>query len=223
RIVALLEWGRGGFLSDGGAGPQTRPGAPAVLRGPRAGPGERAHCGTLSQGRLVDPGPGGAASFGNGDSEGRGGTASAGGGAIRGGGVGSLGGRMYKKCSRREWLLGTAAALPAAWLAGSRLGRAAAAPALPVAGARGKTYDPAELVATLSRMFDQLGGLGRLVNGKTVGIKINLTGDPTYRLGYAPLGDSHYTHPQGASVGGERQGGHRVRQPPGGRLAAARL
>jgi uncharacterized protein (DUF362 family) len=92
-------------------------------------------------------------------------------------------------------LLGTAAALPAAWLAGSRLGRAAAAPALPVAVARCKTYDPAELVATLSRMFDQLGGLGRLVNGKTVGIKINLTGDPTYRLGYAPLGDSHYTNP----------------------------
>src|SRR6185369_17866349 len=49
---------------------------------------------------------------------------------------------------------------------------------------------------TLSKMFDQLGGLGRLVNGKTVGIKINLTGDASYRLGYAPLGDTHYTHPQ---------------------------
>jgi hypothetical protein len=64
-----------------------------------------------------------------------------------------------------------------------------------VAVAKCKTYDPAELVPTLSKMFDQLGGLGRLVSGKTVGIKINLTGDPTYRLGYAPLGDSHYTHP----------------------------
>jgi uncharacterized protein (DUF362 family) len=44
-------------------------------------------------------------------------------------------------------------------------------------------------------MFDQLGGLGRLVKGKTVAIKINLTGAPTYRLGYLPLEDTHYTHP----------------------------
>jgi uncharacterized protein (DUF362 family) len=44
-------------------------------------------------------------------------------------------------------------------------------------------------------MFDQLGGLGRLVNGKTVAIKINLTGAPTYRLGRAPLEETHYTHP----------------------------
>jgi uncharacterized protein (DUF362 family) len=45
-------------------------------------------------------------------------------------------------------------------------------------------------------MLDQLGGLGRLVKGKTVAIKINLTGSPTYRLGYAPLEDTHYTHPR---------------------------
>ena len=44
-------------------------------------------------------------------------------------------------------------------------------------------------------MFDQIGGLGRLVKGKTVAIKINLTGSPTYRLGYLPLEDTHYTHP----------------------------
>ena len=103
---------------------------------------------------------------------------------------------MYKNCSRREWLLRTAAAVPGAWLAGTRLGRAAAAPAAPVAVARCKTYNARELVPALSKMFDQLGGLGRLVNGKTVGIKINLTGDTAYRLGYAPLGDTHYTNPQ---------------------------
>jgi uncharacterized protein (DUF362 family) len=51
-------------------------------------------------------------------------------------------------------------------------------------------------------MFDQLGGLGRLVAGKTVAIKINLTGSPTYRLGFVPAGDSHYTNPAviGAAV-----------------------
>jgi uncharacterized protein (DUF362 family) len=69
------------------------------------------------------------------------------------------------------------------------------APAAPVAVAKCKTYNPAELVATLDRMFDQLGGLRRIVNGKTVAIKINLTGSPTYRVGYLPLGDTHYTNP----------------------------
>ena len=44
-------------------------------------------------------------------------------------------------------------------------------------------------------MFDQLGGLGRLVKGKTVAMKINLTGAPTYRIGYLPLEDTHYTNP----------------------------
>ena len=47
----------------------------------------------------------------------------------------------------------------------------------------------------MQRMFDQIGGLGRLVKGKTVAVKINLTGSPTYRLGYLPLEDTHYTHP----------------------------
>jgi uncharacterized protein (DUF362 family) len=73
---------------------------------------------------------------------------------------------------------------------------AADAPTAPVAVARCKTYNAAELVPTMQKMFDQLGGLGRLVKGKTVAIKINLTGAPTYRLGYLPLEDTHYTHPQ---------------------------
>jgi uncharacterized protein (DUF362 family) len=45
-------------------------------------------------------------------------------------------------------------------------------------------------------MFDQIGGLGRIVKGKTVAIKLNLTGSPGYRLGHLPLGDTHYTNPQ---------------------------
>ena len=53
----------------------------------------------------------------------------------------------------------------------------------------------AEYVATLEKMFDQLGGLGRLVKGKTVGIKINMTGDPSQRLGYLDAGLTHFTHP----------------------------
>jgi uncharacterized protein (DUF362 family) len=72
---------------------------------------------------------------------------------------------------------------------------AATAAASAVAVAKCKTYDSSELVPTLDRMFDQLGGLGRLVKGKTVAIKINLTGAASYRLGYLPAEDTHYTHP----------------------------
>jgi uncharacterized protein (DUF362 family) len=91
--------------------------------------------------------------------------------------------------TRREWLHGAAAAFAAAPFA------RADAPTSPVAVARCRTYNPGELVPTMSRMFDQLGGLGRLVAGKTVAIKINLTGAPTYRVGHLPLEDTHYTHP----------------------------
>ncbi|MBL8231446.1 MAG: DUF362 domain-containing protein [Bryobacterales bacterium] len=60
----------------------------------------------------------------------------------------------------------------------------------------------ASLVPAMSRIFDQIGGLGKLVSGKTVTIKVNLTGSPTYRLGHAPLETTHYTHPAviGAAV-----------------------
>ncbi len=45
-------------------------------------------------------------------------------------------------------------------------------------------------------MFDQLGGLARLVRDKTVTIKLNLTGSPALRFeGLAP-GVTHYPHPR---------------------------
>lgn len=99
-----------------------------------------------------------------------------------------------RHCTRREWLFQTTSAVSGAWLGGFSVARAAAT-GKPVAVSRCKTYDPNELLPTMQKMFDQLGGLGRLVNGKTVAIKINLTGSPTYRLGYLPLEDTHYTHP----------------------------
>lgn len=99
--------------------------------------------------------------------------------------------------SRREALkrMGYAAiAVGVYWKVPSLL--ASPAPVAPVAVGTCKTYTPLELLPMLSRMFDQLGGLKRIVNGKTVAIKINLTGAPTYRVGYLPLGDTHYTNPQ---------------------------
>lgn len=104
---------------------------------------------------------------------------------------------MNQEFTRREMLrkMGTAAvAAGACWAGPPLLG--SAAPTAPVAIASCKTYNRAELLATLNKMFDQLGGLKKLVSGKTVAIKINLTGSPTYRVGYLPLGDTHYTNPQ---------------------------
>jgi uncharacterized protein (DUF362 family) len=51
-------------------------------------------------------------------------------------------------------------------------------------------------------MFDQLGGLQKLVAGKTVAIKLNLTGMAYERLGYEPAGITHWVHPDvvGAAV-----------------------
>jgi uncharacterized protein (DUF362 family) len=101
---------------------------------------------------------------------------------------------MPQNETRRRWLLNTAAAVSGAYITGSLPGRAEA-PTARVAIARCPSYDSAEVLPALRRMFDQLGGLGRIVKGKTVSVKINLTGAPTYRLGYLPLEDTHYTHP----------------------------
>jgi len=68
------------------------------------------------------------------------------------------------------------------------------APSAPVAITRCRNYE-AELAPALRTVFDRIGGLGRIVKGKTVAIKLNLNGGPTSRLGYLPLGDSHWPHP----------------------------
>lgn len=91
--------------------------------------------------------------------------------------------------NRREWFQTAGGAIASAAFA------RADAPTSPVAVGRCRTYDPGELVPAMSRLFDQLGGLGRLVAGKTVAVKINLTGAPTYRVGHLPLEETHYTHP----------------------------
>jgi uncharacterized protein (DUF362 family) len=69
------------------------------------------------------------------------------------------------------------------------------APTAAVAVARCPNYGR-DLLPAMERVFDQIGGLGRIVKGRTVAVKINLTGDPSYRLGHHPLGDTHYTHPR---------------------------
>jgi len=69
------------------------------------------------------------------------------------------------------------------------------APVAPVAIAKCASYDD-DVTAKLATMFDQLGGLDRMVRGKTVTIKLNLTGSPGLRFQGKPLGVTHYTHPK---------------------------
>ncbi|MGC8759795.1 MAG: DUF362 domain-containing protein [Bryobacteraceae bacterium] len=71
---------------------------------------------------------------------------------------------------------------------------AAEAPSARVAIARCDAYG-AESHEALRRLLDQLGGAGRLVRGKTVTMKINLTGSPAMRMGTVPAEKAQYTHP----------------------------
>lgn len=88
--------------------------------------------------------------------------------------------------TRREWL---------AAAAGVSLARPAkAAPTAPVAVAKCSTYGPA-LLPVMKTMFDQIGGLERIVGGKTVAVKINMTGGAQTRLWHEPAELAHFTHP----------------------------
>jgi uncharacterized protein (DUF362 family) len=52
----------------------------------------------------------------------------------------------------------------------------------------------------MAQMFDQIGGLGRLVRNKSVTMKINMTGRPSQRLGFYPAERIHWTHPRVIAV-----------------------
>ncbi len=97
---------------------------------------------------------------------------------------------MPNQYSRRVWFEAAAASV-----AGSCLAPALrAGPSAIVSVAKCAGYGPA-LVPLMAKMFDQVGGLARLVNGKTVAIKLNLTGSPDYRLGNLPAGMAQWIHP----------------------------
>ncbi len=74
------------------------------------------------------------------------------------------------------------------------------APTAPVAIERCNTFDPLELRKTYDGAFDRIGGIKKLVENKTVTIKINTTGmtwDPVF--GY-PAYETYQTHPNTVSA-----------------------
>ena len=88
--------------------------------------------------------------------------------------------------SRREWLIATTVGLTAA--------KAAAAPAARVAVARCPDYE-ASVLPALRKMFDAVGGIGPLVAGKTVAVKINMTNPLRTRTGHRPAWFTRWSHP----------------------------
>ena len=101
---------------------------------------------------------------------------------------------MKSNCSRRDFLgaMGMAAgALVARPLAASSLQTPSSRVAIGVC----QEYDR-NVGEVLSNMFDQLGGIDKLVRGKTVAIKLNMTGPPSDKLNSMPNQMTHWVHPQ---------------------------
>ena len=89
----------------------------------------------------------------------------------------------------------TASTLP---LALSRIAQAdtPSAPSSPVAIGRCESYEPRLLMPQLTQALDRIGGIDRLVRGKTVTIKLNLTGGPRWQLGGLPSYRTYHVHPE---------------------------
>lgn len=109
---------------------------------------------------------------------------------------------MGHPCSRRRFL-GLAAGVPLAASAGcagssSTSPSPTPTPSLPAGSAavaitRARAYGT-EAAAALRQSLDLLGGIGSLVNGRVVTVKVNLTGWPFYAIGGRPPGETYVTH-----------------------------
>jgi uncharacterized protein (DUF362 family) len=101
---------------------------------------------------------------------------------------------MKSSCSRREFL-GVAGMAAGAAIAHPALASIVPAPSSRVAIGICQEYDR-QVSPVLSVMFDQLGGLQKLVRGKTVAIKLNMTGPANDKLNQMPNQLTHWVHPQ---------------------------
>ena len=114
---------------------------------------------------------------------------------------------MAREMDRRTWLahsLGAAAALgtgmvpaglTAAPAAPQAADRSRDAPSTPVGIQRCESFEPQLLRRRLDAVLDLIGGIKKLVENKTVTIKINLTGLEWKPLGGMPAYETYQTHP----------------------------
>jgi uncharacterized protein (DUF362 family) len=107
-------------------------------------------------------------------------------------------------CSRRSFLragMGAAAGVSLSGCGGTELAPASTlvppATTMPGPGhvsiVRATSYDAVELSEVLAQSFDQLGGIGELVRGRSVAVKVNLTGYAQDLFGRPP-GETYATH-----------------------------
>ena len=112
---------------------------------------------------------------------------------------------MRPNLTRRDWLtvsglaVGALAVRPAQTRPNESARALSAGPVEPVSVAKVRSYDE-DLTTRFRQMFDEIGGISNQVKGKTVGIKVNLTGGGRFP-GYTS-GDTHWVHPSvvGAAV-----------------------
>ena len=128
--------------------------------------------------------------------------------------------QIKQTISRRDLLLrGGAASLVALLpeIYGSERAYAAIdpwAPSAPVAIARCETYGAARVTNQLSQMFNNIGGIKKLVAGKTVAVKVNLTASPGPKALNMDPGRTYQVHPDvvmATAILLERAGAKRVR------------
>ena len=107
---------------------------------------------------------------------------------------------MFNYCSRRKFI-GAVGATAGMLLTRPYSALAETAPVSRVAVGVCPQYGRG-VTDTMGTMFDQLGGLEKLVGGKTVAVKLNLTGMSYDRLHHLPPGVTHWVHPDvvGATV-----------------------
>ena len=101
---------------------------------------------------------------------------------------------MKSQLSRRAFL-GAAGMAVGAHIARPALASALKAPASRVAIGQCTEYNR-QVTDVLATMFDQLGGLDKLARGKTVAIKLNMTGPTSDKLNSMPNQMTHWVHPQ---------------------------
>ena len=114
-----------------------------------------------------------------------------------------------KRLTRREILRGAGALAGMAAFGGIDLAPVLAAakrPTAPVSIGRCTGYELPALTERLNTMFDQLGGIRKLVAGKTVVVKVNLTGSPTDKVGGLPANRTYQVHPNMALAAEQKYG-----------------
>jgi len=119
--------------------------------------------------------------------------------------------QVEMKClSRRQFLQGAAVALagsklPLAWSAEPGLQvppvpeRSSNAPSMPVVIQRCESYEPSLVRRKLDAAIKLIGGIDKLVRGKTVTVKLNLTGDIRELRGL-PASRTYHIHPNVAAA-----------------------